>query len=509
MGSQEWQGSSHFASGKVATTDPAGYLSNKTIVALATPLGGALGIIRLSGPDAFLITEKITGKNKSFFTKENFRKTHRAFFKGHSSKVIDDGMFIAFENPKSFTGEDLVEFFIHGSHIVGDLFLETALFYGARMALPGEFSFRAVRSNKISVEQAQGINEVIHSDNEISLEMALEKLSGHQSQITLQIKEQYMTLLTLAEAGIDFSDQDLDEVSLPVLKLKAKSIIENLNQLEKSFERGKKIAEGIPISILGLPNAGKSSFFNALLGEDRSIVSNIEGTTRDVVKERITLRGPNGRVLLKLADTAGLRVGTEEIEAQGIERSLKSARGADVLLIVIDSAQSSSQHKPPINEYWEKLATYLQPLASTTKNPQKKVFVIINKIDLIQDSHDLLMIQNKAKDFFDVLNGFTFLGCYEISSKTEKGIHEFSLALAKHASTLIERKSGELILTSEQSVTAVRKAKERLQAAIESIDIVIFATEVRYSMNELSLFLGLTVSDDILGKIFSDFCIGK
>lgn len=491
------------SSAKNITVDPLGYLSEKTIVALATPLGGALGVVRLSGSEAFSIAEKITKKNRDSFLGAHSRKMIRAKLWSQDNKILDDGMFAAFPGPNSYSGEDLVEFFIHGSHAIGELLMETMIKAGARMALPGEFSFRAVKAGKMTLSQAQGVKELVQADSETSLDMALEKLSGIQGETVLEIQNQYMTLLTLSEAGIDFSDQDLDEVSLPQLKKRISPIVSNLDLLMQSFERGKRIADGVPISIVGLPNAGKSSFFNALLGEDRSIVSSIEGTTRDVVKERLSLRSSNGQVVLKVADTAGLRKNADEIEAIGIEKSLSSALGSDVLIVVADVSRT------PFLSYWEELSRFLMP---ALKGP-RAVFVLLNKCDSVSEEEARNAKEVVAQHFQKLKSGqghgSELNGVFLISSKTLFGIHEFSNELANSAWKLIQRNPGEMVLTQRQQVEAVSQAKSKLLAAQNCPDIVLFATEVRHSMNELSILLGHTVADDILSKIFSDFCIGK
>jgi tRNA modification GTPase len=464
--------------------DPSGYLSNKTIAALCSPTGGAICILRISGETAFLIAEKMTGIAVSSIES---RKAKRVWVKDPSGRKLDDAVMLAFKNPHSFTGEDVVEFFLHGSPIIAQKVLDLIFDQGARMALPGEFSFRAVKNGKMMLSQAEAIKELISAENDFALDLALEKLSGSQHELIERIRTDLMQLVTLSEVGIDFSDQDIDEVSLPRLKGRLTKMVGLLRELQGSFDRGKRFLDGIPVSVFGLPNAGKSSFFNALLGEDRSIVSDIAGTTRDVVREKLNLKGEKGYVTFKLSDTAGLRKGQDAIETIGIERTLKAAHESDLVLVVVDG----------LNPKLDQVQTFLNQV--DLKN--KTVLGIVTKIDLMNDV-DQDRVLNEVKTL-PVSNWS------KISSTTLEGVREVSKLMAVSAERYLDRKPGEVVLTQFEHVQAVSRALDCLLHAEAAFDLVLFATDVRHGMGELGPLIGETLPDDVLGKIFSDFCIGK
>ena len=469
---------------KTRSIDPAGYLSQKTIAALCTPVGGAICMLRISGLDAIRIGEKLA---KFSIPASSARKVKRVFLHSSDGKKLDDAVMVPFFGPASFTGEDVVELFLHGSPIVAQKVLDEVFAEGGRLALPGEFSFRAVKNGKLQLSQAEAIKELIHAENDFALDLALEKLSGTQHVLIEKIQAELMQLNTLSEVGIDFSDQDIDEVSLPRLKGRLDSIISLLRSLGGSFERGKRFVDGIPVSIFGLPNAGKSSFFNALLGEDRSIVSDIAGTTRDVVREKLSLKGPEGYVSFKISDTAGLRKSSDQIEEIGIERSLKSATDSDFILVVVDGKN------PALDE----VSSFL----SRIDLAGKEVLGILTKQDLLSE--------NDAKQLLQSVKTLPVSEWSFISSKTSQGIEEAALKMAGLGEKKLARKPGEVVLTQFEHVQAVNRSLECLDRAKSAFDLVLFATDIRHGMNELGPLIGETLPDDILGKIFSDFCIGK
>jgi tRNA modification GTPase len=477
---QAWQPAS-----KSRHVDPAGYLSNRTIAALCSPVGGAICVLRISGGDAMRIASGLTDHA---FVPADHRMARRAWIRDANAKKIDDAVILPFFGPNSFTGEDSVEFFLHGSPMVAQKVLDACFEQGARLALPGEFSFRAVKNGKMRLSQAEAVKELISAENDFSLELALEKLSGTQHHLVVRLREDLLQLCTLAEVGLDFSDQDVEEVSLPRLKQRLKPVLEVLRSLRGSFDRGKRFSDGVPVTIFGLPNAGKSSFFNALLGEDRSIVSDIAGTTRDVVRERLNLRGQSGQVTLKLADTAGLRSSSDSIEEIGIERSILSARDSDLVVVVIDG---SDPELPVLRSYLDRI-----PLREG-----REFLFMVSKKDRMETADLERILSQVAKE----LGG----RAHPVSSRTLEGIHEAAGLLADAAVKLLERKPGEVILTRFEHVRAVEQALGTLERAGDAGDAVLFAADLRHAMNDLGPLIGETLPDDVLGKIFSDFCIGK
>jgi tRNA modification GTPase len=474
--------------------DPAGYLSEKTIVALSTPSGGALSVVRMSGTRAHEILKRISEGSGNF----EERKAKRVWLKNLQGKTIDDAVVVSYVSPRSFTGEDLVEISIHGSSRIAQNLIEAIVECGARPALAGEFSFRAVKNGKLQLSQAEAIKEVIAADNDLSLELALEKLSGSQHRFIQDIHADLMQLVTLAEAGIDFSDQDLDEVSLPTLKKRLSTSLALLDRLGSSFSRGKRLSDGVPVAFLGLPNAGKSSFFNALLGEDRSIVSEIAGTTRDVIREKISLKEPvsGATIGFRLADTAGIRKSDDQIEGIGVSRSIQSGKDADIVVLLVDGTQ------PRLPE----VGTILQSVKPKQVHHEYELLMVVSKLDQLSPAEQG-KVTHEIKAW--IAGSGRSSSVVWVSSTTLEGVDRAASELARMGSMMLQRNPGEVVLTQFEQVRAVEKAVIGLKRAESTTDIVLFATEVRHAMNELGPLLGQTVPDDILGKIFSDFCIGK
>ncbi len=483
---QEWRPASDLQ--KQKHVDSAGYLSTKTIAALCTPTGGAITVLRVSGQSAVSIASKIT--NTSIDSSFD-RVAKRVWIKDHQRK-IDDAVLIPYFAPRSFTGEDVVEFFLHGSPIIAQKVLDLIFAEGARLALPGEFSFRAVKNGKMQLSQAEAIKEIIAAENDFALDLALEKLSGSQHQLIEKIRTELMQLVTLSEVGIDFSDQDIDEVSLPRLNDRLDVIIKFLMNLGGSFDRGKRFTDGIPVSLFGLPNAGKSSFFNALLGEDRSIVSDVAGTTRDVVREKLNLKGANGYVTYRLSDTAGLRGlkiqhEADKIELIGIEKTIQTALKSDLVLIVVDG----------LNPHLEEVKNFIASIH------HKNALGVITKKDLVS-AQDRKALDSLISKEIPLVSSWTW-----ISSSTLEGIHEVADRMASIGEQVLTRKPGEVVITHIEHLQAIERSLKCLQEAKQCPDLVLFATSVRHGMVELGALIGETLPDDVLGKIFSDFCIGK
>ena len=469
--------------------DKSGYLSDRTIAALATAVGGAISVIRISGPEAFPALDLLAGKGAS--AKAEHRKMQRTRLASPAGEMLDDAVFVCFRNPESFTGEDVVELHIHGGGFTASRILEILAQNGVRQALAGEFSFRAVRNGKMDISQAQAVADLITASNEDAVSLALEKLSGSQNQLLASLAGDLRKLSVLGEIGIDFADQDVDEVSLPNLKKQLSPLIASLEQLRASFDRGSRLQDGIGVAFVGLPNAGKSSFFNALLGEDRSIVSDIPGTTRDVIREKITLRGPRGGVTLRMEDTAGLRSSNDVIEKKGIERSHRAAKSADVVLFLVDP----TAHEDSVLEEW----SALQKAAGAGLS--KRTLGIFTKSDLIAAD------EMKRREKHYASTGIS--QWIPTSALSGHGIPEAAHLIADYCSRLVSRNRGEVLLTRLDQVNSVAAGIEHLTRAQGAPEIDLFASDVRQALHALGLLIGETLSDDILGRIFSDFCIGK
>lgn len=457
----------------------AGYFSQDTIAALATSVGGALTVLRVSGPRAHALAQQLSEGHE--FPPRVL--TRARLIQPDTRRSLDDALVAHFPGPNSYTGEDVVEFQLHGGTQVATSVLETLLSLGARQALPGEFSFRAVRNGKLTLNQAQAVADLISASGSGAVELALEKLSGAQNQWLSQLGEDLRRLAMLAEAGIDFSDQDLAEVSLPRLREQLAKPLQQLEQLQRSFSRGERLQNGIRTAFIGVPNAGKSSLFNALLGEDRSIVSPEAGTTRDTVHELIVLNGSSDRFTLRLEDTAGLRAHVGAIEAQGIQRTLKALSTADLVIVVVDANQPS-----------------IPSFEALTRHP--RMVQAWTQVDRLTEEQRLALPQAVQRLG---LSG-AWVAC---SSRTEEGIPELIREIERICRDWITRPAGDLLLTRIEHLRAVEIAQEHLQRALGAGEPALLASDLRQALSSLAPLIGETVPDDILGLIFSEFCIGK
>ena len=460
-----------------------GYLAEDTIAALASGLGGAVAVVRLSGPQALSLLGKMVRDPESHPPGQLFRVQLR----DGEGKPLDDALVVHFKGPRSFTGEDVVEFQIHGSPWIASRLLKMLFAQGVRPALPGEFSFRAVRNGKLTLSQAQAIPEIVGARSSDTLQIALEQLGGSQARLFSEIAETLRNLLTLAEAGIDFSDQDLDEVSLERLQIRAREIRARIHSISSTFERGQLLRGGVPVAFLGKPNAGKSSLFNALLGEERAIVSEIPGTTRDLLPETLLLSGQGTQVLFRVADAAGLREGeaVEAIEREGIARARQWSAQAKILLLIAEPETSVAE---------------LQALVRLAP-PGKTVLGVCTKADRMSQEQEI-PAEWKTFGVQDWL---------KTSAHQGTGIDLLCERLVELALPWISEVSrGEgITLTREDHWNATQGAIQALDRALDSASHELFSADLRHALNALFPWIGETLADDILGKIFSEFCIGK
>jgi tRNA modification GTPase len=461
-----------------------GYLAEDTIAALACPPGGAVAIVRLSGPKAQSILCTVTSESTK-------KKTHgllsRTRIRDWTGQQLDDALVACFYAPRSFTGEDVVEFQIHGSPWIASRLLKTLSIAGARLALPGEFSFRAVRNGKLTLSQAQAIPEVIEARSEQSLKIALDQLGGAQARVFSEVAESLRDLLVLSEAGIDFSDQDLEEISLQRLQAKAAGIREKIQSISATFERGNLLRKGLPVAFLGKPNAGKSSLFNALLGEERAIVSEFPGTTRDLLTETLLLSAQGTSILFRVADAAGLREGreVESIEREGVLRAKQWCAQATILLLVSEPGTSTQDLEALL---------HLVPKGKT-------VLGVCTKADRM----------SQAKEVPQEWKALGIKHWVMTSAQEGWGIDRLCERLVELALPHLGESSDELgiTLTREDHWSATQLAIVALNRSIQSESHELFSADLRHALHALSPWIGETVADDILGKIFSEFCIGK
>ena len=439
-------------------------LSSDTIAAIATPAGeGAIAMVRISGPDAIGITSRIF--------KSSGRPPvprHATFGKIHDgSDVLDQVLLTTFRAPASFTGEDMAEITCHGGILLAARILETVLRSGARAAEPGEFSQRAFFNGKIDLTRAEAIMDIIRARTAPALRAAALQLDGRLGNEILALRASVLEVVAHLEAWIDFPEEDIDPATGELLLSKINAALERTEGLLATADEGRVLREGIRVAIVGLPNAGKSSLLNRLLGMDRAIVSETPGTTRDTIEESACLRG----VLFRLTDTAGLRETSDPVEREGVARSGRAMENADLVLHIFDA---SSEMPPPLND---------------------RALMVANKCDL-----------SRAGDS-------PHHGAIPVSSLTGEGFEALITAMthaggAKHAQTgdslaAINARHKALL---EAAATCLRAAAALLRTG-EPPELA--AVELRSSLDSLGRIVGATDTEDILGEIFSRFCIGK
>jgi tRNA modification GTPase len=462
----------------------ASYLSEDTIAAIATSLGGAISILRVSGPQAFLALKKLTGCPPSAS-----RSMIRAQLQTWDEKPLDEILFVCFQNPQSYTGEDLVEYHLHGNaHIAYELMQSLAQLQ-IRQALPGEFSFRAVRNGKMTLFQAQAVADLMEARNTQAITLALEKIQGKANPLLERLGNELREIAMLGELGIDFSDQDVEECSLPQLKHRLQETEKLLHALEKGYFRGKALQEGIPLSICGLPNAGKSTLFNALLQEERSIVSNQAGTTRDLISEMLTLKNHQKSITFRLQDTAGWRKTRDPIETQGIQKAEESIQNAKLVLWLIEApAFSSSEQMKKIQASWDHLRQVCPDLISKTIGVITKTDLrVVHPSELPRwENIPWVCINQQDPESLSSLMESIFKLCDAYSPKPQ-----------------------EILLTRMEHWQCVTQAIAHVQRAHDTQDQVLFACDLKQALAALTPLIGETPSEDLLERIFSHFCIGK
>ncbi len=436
--------------------------STDTIAAIATPAGtGGVGIIRISGQDSLLICQKISGINNPLP-----RKAYFAEFKNKSAQTIDSGLVLYFKGPASFTGEDVIELQGHGGHVVMHMLLKAVLSLGARMARPGEFSERAFLNDKIDLVQAEAIADVISSGSEQAVLASQRALKGDFSDRINHILELLIQTRIWVESAIDFPEEEIDFLADEQLRQQMKQLNQTMESTLRQTQTGVVLNQGISIAIVGKPNAGKSSLLNCLTQENTAIISDVAGTTRDVVKEDIVLQG----IPVRLLDTAGIHETDNPIEQQGIARALTLKAEADVVLHVID-----------VSEY----------MALTVADDDKEIQVI-NKTDLVKD-----VAENCDNRVF-------------VSALKKQGIDHL-------IQTIVNKVT--VASLNESTFTARKRHIKQLEVTQQHLSMAeqqlmdnqgeLSAEELRLAQQALSEITGEFSSDDLLGRIFSSFCIGK
>ena len=446
---------------------------NDTICALATAPGGAIGIIRISGPLALEILSRV-------FTKDVSAAPANTIHYGHiknGAEIVDEVMASLFRAPHSYTGEDSVEISCHGSRYILNKVLNLLIAEGCRQAGPGEFTKRAYLNGKMDLSQAEAVADLIASTNQATHQIAMSQLRGHFSSKLAQLREQLLKLTSLLELELDFSDhEDLEFADRSELMELTKTIDNHITHLSNSFETGQAIKQGIPVAIVGKTNVGKSTLLNRLLKDDRAIVSDVHGTTRDTIEDTIDIKG----ITFRFIDTAGIRQTQDEVEQIGITRTYAAIDKARIVLWLIDS-------EPSIKE--------INDILQRTDN--KKLIVIKNKADKADNNS-----YNSLK-----------LPFISISAKFGKGIEELEQAIYEAADipTLTEN---DIIVTNARHYEALVRAHEHIQRVIDGLQMQLsgdlLSEDLRLTLDTLAEITGGQITpNEVLGNIFKNFCVGK
>ena len=462
-----------------------------TICAVATPLGeGGIGIVRISGSSAEKIAHSIFKPKKKVSPSSigmEFFESHRLYYgtilNPADKSSFDEALMVIMRKPRSFTGEDVVEFHCHGGQLVLQRVLELIVRQGARMAEPGEFSKRAFLNGKLDLVQAEALIDLIRAKTDLSLKVAHTQLEGQLSQKVNQLKDSVVDLLAQIEAELDFPDEE-DVSGIPDKKIskRLQQINEEMAKLLSTYEEGRILREGISCIILGRPNVGKSSLLNLLLKEERAIVTPIPGTTRDIIEEVVNIKG----IPLRLMDTAGLRETQDEVESIGIRFTMKRLESSQMVLFVVDLSGGEFEEDMKILD----------------KIRNKKLIIIGNKID---------SADRKTIDSFR--NAFKNNTKVEISALYDRGVEELRQTISNEATGQKTDEFTELVLSNtrhkislEQARDAIMKAEETLK---EGLSKEFIAVELKEAVEKLGEITGSVTIEDILDRIFSQFCIGK
>lgn len=435
----------------------------ETIVAIATPPGrGGLGVVRISGEEARAVAERVLGAQVGAPRMAVLRK------------IVDQVVVTYYEGPRSYTGEDVVEIACHGAPVLLRDLVERCVGAGARLANPGEFTLRAMVHGKLDLPQAEAVRDLIHATTLYQARVAARQVAGSVARVVRPIKEQLLELVALLEAGIDFAEDDVSVAPDGEILRRLKPLVEQVERLARSFDYGRLVHAGVTLAIVGRPNVGKSSLFNRLLEQDRAIVTEIPGTTRDLVTETVSLGG----LPVRFVDTAGIREGQDVVETLGIERSLQAMADADLTVVVVDGSEELGDGDREI-------------LAKAAE--QGRHLVVVNKADRGEAAGMVAGVRVSAKtgEGLDALRE-AMLAAIGYAAKDEE---EFGFITSLRQADLLQA-----------SGRALRNAQGAVGAKIPHEMLLLDLYEALWPLDAVT---GATTADDILNRIFSTFCIGK
>lgn len=461
--------------------------SDNIIAAISTPAGmGGIAVVRISGKNCVELVDSVF---KSFNNKKLIEQKANTVHYGSILKdgaVLDEVLVTVFKAPHSFTGEDVVEISCHGSIYIQQNILQLFISKGASLAGPGEFTQRAFLNGKMDLSQAESVADLIASSSASTHRMAMNQMRGGFSNKLMELRTELLNFISLIELELDFSEEDVEFANRENLKELVYDIYKHIEKLADSFSVGNAVKNGIPVAIIGETNAGKSTLLNLLLHEEKAIVSDIHGTTRDVIEDTISIQG----LIFRLIDTAGIRDTMDEIESIGIERTFKKIEQASIVLWIADAEAA--------NEHIEELAEKILPV---TKD--KKLILVFNKVDAIsaerRENKEYLLIDKIPERIF-------------ISAKYEQGTGELENLLVQ-AAHIPEIGEQDIIVSNIRHYEALQKALEAIKRVSDGLDLNLsgdfIAQDIRECMHYLGEITGQISTDEILGNIFSKFCIGK
>ncbi|WGK64690.1 tRNA uridine-5-carboxymethylaminomethyl(34) synthesis GTPase MnmE [Croceiramulus getboli] len=460
-----------------------------TIVALATaPGAGAVAIIRISGPQAIDVASRMfEAKSGQSLSKVASHTVHLGHIKDQE-RIIDEALALVFKGNKSYTGEPTVEFSCHGSPYIQQEIIQLALRSGCRAAQAGEFTLRSFINGKMDLSQAEAVADLIASDNQAAHQIAMQQMRGGFSNEIAQLREELLNFASLIELELDFAEEDVEFANREQFQELIARITRVLKRLIDSFATGNVIKQGIPVAIVGEPNVGKSTLLNALLNEERAIVSDIAGTTRDTIEDEISIGGVGFRFI----DTAGIRDTVDTIEGLGIKKTFEKIKQAQVVIYLFDATViQDQQHKlSDLKRELEKIKN---------RFPQKAVVVLANKTDLLSPE--------ELSDLFSHFENLQLL-----SAKNKEGIDALQQTLLQFINTGALR-NDETIVTNSRHYDALLKALEEIEKVQEGLNMGLsgdlLAIDIRQALYHFGEITGQVTTDDLLGNIFANFCIGK
>ena len=457
-----------------------------TIAAISTATGtGGIGIIRMSGKECFQVLKKIfIPKNSNTCIEEvpGYTIKYGHIINSETREIIDEVLVSFFRGPKSYTTEDMCEINSHGGTIIEQEILEQCLLNGANLAEPGEFTKRAFLNGRMDLTQAESVIDIINAKTDKEAKASLNQLEGNLSNCILDIRKDLLDMMADIEASIDYPEYDIEETTNQKALVMLNKVKEKLWKLENSFQSGKILKDGVKTVIVGKPNAGKSSLLNIMLNEDRAIVSNQAGTTRDTIEEFIKIQG----VPLKIIDTAGIRQTEDEIEAIGVKKAIDLIDDADLVIAIFDQSQNLDKED--------------EKVLDLIKN--KETIILLNKCDLSEKNKNITSYMSKINKTV-----------IEASMKTKKGIDELYNAIVKMFQVGEIEIGKDVIITNIRHKNQIHKSLESIEKAIQTVEnqlpIDIVAVEIKQALEDLGSITGDNVSEDIIQSIFSKFCLGK